>query len=153
MFQAQDLRFVTVRLKVEPKKRHREKNSWWDSLWFIDGNSLSLCRISPNRSGILDSGRSVEVVMPRVASSFASMTEGKKFDDSVIRCSVLEPRSGDTADTFDDQAWNTLIRYLDSLWMELSLLGKGKDFRMPVLAFSFAGTFVQLMYDSLIEVV
>ena len=33
-------------------------------------------------------------------------------------------------------------------------VGKGKDFRMPVLAFSFAGTaFVQFMYDSLIQVV
>lgn len=43
----------------------------------------------------------------------------KKWGDSAF----WELRSGgDTADTFDDQAWNPLVLgHLDGSWMELSL--------------------------------
>jgi len=70
------------------------------------------------------SGRSVEVVMPRVASSFEWMTQGEKnMGKNGGDSAFWELRSGgDTADTFDDQAWNPLVLgHLDGSWMELSL--------------------------------
>lgn len=72
---------------------------------------------------MFDSGRSVEVVMPRVASSFEWMSEGKKNWKKLRNSAFWEPRSGgDKADTFDDQAWNPLVLgHLDGSWMLLSL--------------------------------